>query len=97
SRIEEERMPSANQYGEAHASAGDYVRQMLTLLGDDDPLEVQARLVPAVEALLAGLDEAAIHWQEQPGQWTIGQLLQHLADAELIYGYRMRRVVAQPG
>jgi uncharacterized damage-inducible protein DinB len=32
---------------------------------------------------------------ERPGKWSIGQVLQHLADSELVWGWRLRLILAQ--
>jgi hypothetical protein len=31
-----------------------------------------------------------------PGKWSVRAILHHLADAELVYLYRIRRVISQP-
>jgi hypothetical protein len=32
-----------------------------------------------------------------PGKWSIKEIVSHLADTELVYGYRYRRTIAEPG
>jgi hypothetical protein len=31
-----------------------------------------------------------------PGKWSVRIILQHLADAECVYGYRIKRVISEP-
>ena len=35
-----------------------------------------------------------LRYQSAPGKWCILQILGHLADVEIIYGYRMRQMIA---
>lgn len=32
-----------------------------------------------------------------PGKWSIKEIASHLADTELVYGFRYRRTIAEPG
>jgi hypothetical protein len=32
---------------------------------------------------------------ERPGKWSIGQILQHLADSDVVWAWRMRLILAQ--
>jgi uncharacterized protein YndB with AHSA1/START domain len=77
--------------------AAGYIRSLLELLGDRDPLEVQRELVPALREAIAGLSDADLRRPERPGKWSIAQVIQHLADAELVSGYRYRAAIAQDG
>jgi hypothetical protein len=78
-------------------NAAAYVKLLMDLLGDRDPFVAQEEQLSVLEKEIAGLDEAVLRRPEKPGKWSILQVIQHLADTELVYRYRMRLVLAQPG
>ncbi|MFL5531633.1 MAG: DinB family protein [Gemmatimonadales bacterium] len=88
-------MTFSNPAGNASAAAGGYVRALLDLLGPRDPLEVMAELLPWLEARISGVAEPALRKPEAPGKWSVAQVVQHLADSDLVAGYRIRMVVAE--
>ncbi len=90
-------MTFSNPAGHAKEAAAQYVRSLLEILGERDPLQVQGELAAAVETLVAGLDDASMRRPEAPGKWSIIEVVQHLADTEIVYGYRMRTILANPG
>jgi len=47
-----------------------------------------------VEAAVAGLDDATLDYKPSPQKWSIREIVTHLADVEIIYGYRMRQMIA---
>src|SRR5262245_587525 len=83
-----------NPAGSAKGSAEAYVKALMELLGDRDPVKVQAAQVGAVQQEVAGLDDKILRRPEKPGKWSILQVLQHLADTELVSGFRMRMILA---
>jgi hypothetical protein len=87
----------SNPAGRSRAAADAYVAGILALLADRDPLAVLEELPAAVAEATDGLDEAALRRPEAPGKWSILQVAQHLADSDLVSGYRLRLIVAQPG
>lgn len=41
-----------------------------------------------------GANDATLHYKPAPDKWSILEVLGHLADAEIVYGYRIRQVIA---
>lgn len=72
----------------------DAITKLKTKLEGRDPFEVQEELVPALRAATAGLSPEALTTPEAPGKWSIIEVIQHLADAELAYGFRLRMILA---
>jgi DinB family protein len=85
----------SNAAGGARAAAGEYIAALLDLLGDRNPLAVQAELSGAVRELTAGLSADELARAEAPGKWSILQVVEHLADQELVNGFRLRSIVAE--
>jgi hypothetical protein len=85
----------SNPAGTAPAAAASYTKALLDLLGDRDPLGVMAELVPWLEQRVGALDDAMLRRPEKPGKWCVLEVVQHLADTELVYGYRVRMMLTQ--
>lgn len=75
----------------------DPVTRYLGLLGDLDAIEVlQATPVRLLE-LFDSLSYDEFDEPYAPGKWTRRELLAHLADVELVMGFRFRQLAAVPG
>ncbi len=85
----------SNPAGGAPGSAAEYTRAILAMLGDREPLGVLAELVPWLAARLANIDDATLRRPEAPDKWSAIDVVQHLADAELVAGWRMRLILTQ--
>jgi hypothetical protein len=85
----------SNPAGNAPAAAKAYTKALLDVLGAREPLSVMAELVPWVEQRVAALDDATLRRPEKPGKWSVLEVVQHLADTELVYGYRVRMILTQ--
>ena len=87
-------MTFSNPAGTAAAAAPTYVRALLDVLGRRDPLEVMPELVPWVEARFGVLD-AVLRRPEAPGKWSVIEVIQHLADSDLVFGFRVRMMLSE--
>jgi uncharacterized damage-inducible protein DinB len=75
--------------------AAAYVAAILDLLGTKEPMAVLRDTPAALRRAIDGLSLEQLRTPEQPGKWSIGQVLQHLADSDLIWGWRARLILAQ--
>jgi hypothetical protein len=82
--------PAARSVEQANA----YTAAIIELLGSQDPLEVLRSTAGALTRSIAGLSNAALARPEADGKWSMTQVLQHLADSDLVWGYRLRMVLA---
>ena len=71
-----------------------YVQGILDLVGDRDPEALLAEAPARLRAAVDGLAEHDARRPEPPGKWSVLRILRHLADSEIVYGYRMRTIVA---
>lgn len=79
----------------AKEEADDYVAAVLALLGERDPLTVLEELPGWIERTVAGLSDEALRRPEASGKWSPLEVLQHLADSELVWAYRLRLVLSE--
>lgn len=66
------------------------------MLGDRDPMEVLAETQQAIPALLQTLSPEGWKRSYAPGKWTAAQVLAHLADSEIAFGFRVRQILSEP-
>ena len=71
-----------------------YVGGLLGLLADNDPVIVLRQTPAALQRFLDGVPASIVRSPEAPGKWSIGEVVQHLADSELVGGFRLRMVMA---
>ncbi|HEY7615758.1 MAG TPA: DinB family protein [Terriglobales bacterium] len=74
-----------------------YIDRMLGNVEGKDPLQVQRSTPGKLAKLVKGLDRRQLTRQPAPGKWSIAEILAHLADTELVGGWRMRLILGQNG
>jgi hypothetical protein len=70
-----------------------YRDAVLALVGEQDPIAVVSELLDAVHAGVAAVPRTALETPEAPGKWSALQVVQHLADTELAFGWRVRQIL----
>jgi len=74
-----------------------YQQALLDLLGERDAEDVLAR-TPELFAELAGdLSPEQLKKPPEPGEWSVEELLAHYFTAEIVYSFRWRLTLTQPG
>jgi uncharacterized damage-inducible protein DinB len=84
-----------NSAAGAKAAGAEYTAALLDQLGERDPLAVWAELADAVDRLTANVSPADAVRPEADGKWSIVQVVSHLVDSEIVYAYRIRKIVAE--
>lgn len=79
----------------AVAGAAAYTRALLDVLGTRDPLEVLGELTAWLAPRISAHDEAVLRRPEAPGKWSVVEVIQHLADSDLVFGYRLRMILTE--
>jgi hypothetical protein len=84
-----------NPAGGAIEHARAYVSAILELLGDQDPLTVLRATPVALDRVVTTTSRDVLGRPEAPGKWAMRDVLAHLADSDLVWGWRLRLVLAQ--
>jgi hypothetical protein len=84
-----------NPAGAASEHARAYIAAILDLLGDKEPLTVLRDTSDQLAAFVATTPAAVMLRPEAPGKWSMGQVLAHLADSDLVWGWRLRLILSQ--
>jgi hypothetical protein len=84
-----------NPAGGAIEHARAYVAAILDLLGDQDPMTVLRATPMALQSVVESTPRDVLARPEAPGKWSMLHVLAHLADSDLVWGWRLRLILAQ--
>jgi hypothetical protein len=79
------------------ATADVYKARILSFVEGKDPLEVQRQTATALAQLIDGISENKLYQRPDPAKWSIGEVIAHLAEAEIVNSWRYRQMVEQNG
>jgi hypothetical protein len=74
-----------------------YVRRIRGYVGGKDSLRVQAATPGHIRKLVRRLPSRRLKRRPAAGKWSITEILAHLAEVELVGGYRIRMILGAPG
>jgi hypothetical protein len=86
---------TAIEIPDATADPGGYVQALVRTLGDRDPLAVYEETARLVGELCRGLSAARWETPLAPGEWNAAQIVGHLIDVDIVYGFRCRLVLTE--
>ena len=78
-------------------SFAEYRQRVLGYLGPRDPMRVLAATPRRLVGLIEGQRRPSLARRPAPGKWSTVEIVAHLADAELAFGWRIRSMLASPG
>jgi hypothetical protein len=78
-------------------TADQYRQRMFSYIGGSDPLKLQAAAPAKLAKLLKGVSPAKARKRPAPNKWSITEIVAHIADTELVGGYRIRAILGAPG
>jgi hypothetical protein len=70
---------------------------MFSYVNGRDPAKMQAAAPAKLTKLLTGISPARARKRPAPGKWSIAEIVAHIADTELVGGYRIRAILGAPG
>lgn len=74
-----------------------YMSRIRGYVAGKDPLRVQAATPGRIRKLVRRLPARRLKRRPAPGKWSIAEILTHLAEVELVAGYRIRMILGSPG
>jgi DinB family protein len=74
-----------------------YTQRILGHLDGRPPLAVQAATADNLDRLIRDVSTGELRRRPAPQTWSVNEILAHLADAEIVIGFRMRAILGCPG
>ena len=74
-----------------------YTERILGYLEGRDPMAVLAATPRQLARLIDGVSSKRLGRRPAADRWSVTEILAHLADAELVYGVRIRFIIAASG
>ena len=75
----------------------EYIQRMMAQLGGEKPLKIQAGTAAKLGRLVGRAPSGKLRKRPAPGKWAAAEILAHLADCEIVTGWRMRQILGAPG
>lgn len=72
-----------------------YKQALLDLIGDQDPVDVMAQTTVSIERLVESASESALQAKPEAGEWSAADVIGHLFDVDIVYGFRWRLVLTE--
>jgi len=78
-------------------TAQQYTQRILANAQGQNPLKLQSATTKKLARLVKGVPTAKLRKRPAPDKWSVAEILAHLADVEIVVGWRMRSILGAPG
>ncbi len=75
----------------------EYLARVKALAGDDDYLARQQQTPSILSQLIDGVPDSKLRARPQPDKWSVGEIMAHLAEDELVTSWRYRQMLENDG
>ena len=75
----------------------EYIQRIMGNLRGQKPLKIQADTPKKLGKLIQRASSAKLRKKPGPGRWSAAEIIAHLADCEIVTGWRMRQILGAPG
>ena len=74
-----------------------YTKNILLYVVDKEPIEVLESTPSSIRRAIGRLTLKQLKKSPGTNKWSIAEIVAHLADSEVVLGYRLRKVISEPG
>ncbi len=74
-----------------------YVQRIQSKLAGQNPIKVQAATAQKLAKLMKRASTAKLRKRPAPDKWSPAEIIAHLADVEIVIGWRVRSILGAPG
>lgn len=74
-----------------------YTQRILSHAQGQDAIKLQGTTNKKLARLIEGISTAKLRKRPAPDKWSVAEILAHVADAEIVIGWRMRLILGAPG
>jgi uncharacterized damage-inducible protein DinB len=78
-------------------TAQQYTQRILANAQGQDPIKLQSATNRKLTHLVKSVSTAKLRKRPAPEKWSVAEILAHLADVEIVIGWRMRSILGAPG
>ncbi|HYL69430.1 MAG TPA: DinB family protein [Candidatus Limnocylindria bacterium] len=78
-------------------TAQQYIARITGHVEGKQPLSVQAATPKKLAGLIKGVPAAKLRKRPAPEKWSVAEIVAHLADTEIVGGWRIRAILGAPG
>jgi DinB superfamily len=74
-----------------------YSQRIMKMIEGKDPLKTQSGTPKRLASFLKSASPSKLRKRPAPDKWSVAEILAHLADTEIVVGWRIRSILAAPG
>jgi hypothetical protein len=90
---------ASHEHGGKHVkeTPQEYTQRIVGFMEGKKPLAVQAATAKKLERLIKGVPASKLRKRPAPDKWSVVEILAHLAETEIVGGFRVRMILGSPG